>query len=538
MKFLYDEIPYPDSSFKQTHPDRLAMFAIAHGLHAALPTDCRVLELGCGTGWNLIPMAVSLPDSRFTGIDLSARQIESGAQAVAELGLTNLSLKTMDILDIDLAFGEFDYIIAHGIFSWVPPAVRDHILTLCRQNLAPNGVAYISYNAYPGWHLLGATRQMMLWHTRNLEDPLAVDAEAKDFLNFLGAASPPDESAYYPEHLGGYHALMQRQAKYLADKSASFFMHDELSEYNQPYYLTEFVGLAEQHGLRYFADAAIFRMALEEIPEPVREYILAAARSPLEVEQYLDFISGATFRRSLLCRADSVTPALRPEHFDSLYVSTRTRQTTPEVQITDDSAVEFRAPNGDTFSVREPLLKAAFSHLVSTMPRMERFSDLLALAQAQIYSNPAQRAERLDFDRAMLAQMIYSLHLRNGYLIELGASPLVVPGKLDSSKPLRGFAAARFMAAHHILPLTNLRHEQVRGHAENAAVALLPYLDGTRDRTVLLEMMIGWAESGQLPVTENDEKTPIRDRERLRAVLDLNLDALLDWLIRQSLIEP
>ena len=167
----YDEVPYVSFPFPQTHPDRLATIATLLGMDPPPVGRCRVLELGCAAGGNLIPMALGLPDSEFVGIDLSTRQIAEGRAAVDALGLQNITLEPVNILEIEADFGQFDYIIAHGVYSWVPADVQDKLLEVCRQNLSPNGVAYVSYNTYPGWRLHGAIRDMMLYHTQDLSDP-------------------------------------------------------------------------------------------------------------------------------------------------------------------------------------------------------------------------------------------------------------------------------------------------------------------------------------------------------------------------------
>jgi len=127
-----------------------------------IPPDirkCRVLELACADGSNLIPMACALPESVFLGIDLSQRQVKAGQQTIAALGLTNIELRPLDIREVDESFGTFDYIIAHGIYSWVPADVQDRILEICRERLSENGVAYISYNTNPGWRMRGMMRE-------------------------------------------------------------------------------------------------------------------------------------------------------------------------------------------------------------------------------------------------------------------------------------------------------------------------------------------------------------------------------------------
>jgi len=148
VSFAYDQVLYPALPFAQTHPDRLVTIARLFGMAAAHPERCRVLEIGSSDGGNLIPMALALPESNFTGIDLAERAVARGCAMIDALGLGNIRLQQMDLMHAGAEMGEFDYIIAHGVYSWVPPEVRDHLLSICRTNLAPQGVAYISYNCY------------------------------------------------------------------------------------------------------------------------------------------------------------------------------------------------------------------------------------------------------------------------------------------------------------------------------------------------------------------------------------------------------
>src|SRR5262249_30408638 len=160
----YDEVPYSSKPFPQTHPDNLATVATLFGMTPPPVERCRVLELGCAAGGNLLPLAAALPGSRFVGIDLSRRQIDDGRPGREALGLRNFRLRHRSILDVGADFGQFDYILCHGVYSWVPAPVQDKILEVCAGHLAPNGVAYVSYNTYPGWHIPGAVRAMMRYH--------------------------------------------------------------------------------------------------------------------------------------------------------------------------------------------------------------------------------------------------------------------------------------------------------------------------------------------------------------------------------------
>src|SRR5262245_39050357 len=149
--YSYDEVPYASHPFAQTHPDRLATIATLFGMRPQAVEQCRVLELGCAAGGNLIPMAVTYPESHFVGVDLSGREIAEGQRAIETLRLKNIQLAQRDIRDLGDELGRFDYVICHGVYSWVSADVRDKILDLCARLLAPQGVAYVSYNTYPGW---------------------------------------------------------------------------------------------------------------------------------------------------------------------------------------------------------------------------------------------------------------------------------------------------------------------------------------------------------------------------------------------------
>ena len=164
----YDALPYQSLPFPQAHPDRLAGIATLLGLKPPAVETARVLELGAAAGGHLIPMAEQLPRGSFLGVDLSARQVADGQETIRALGLTNVELRPADLTGVDESFGTFDYILAHGVYSWVPEAVRDHLLRACRRNLAPNGVAYVSYNTLPGWSMRGMIRQMMAFHALSL----------------------------------------------------------------------------------------------------------------------------------------------------------------------------------------------------------------------------------------------------------------------------------------------------------------------------------------------------------------------------------
>src|SRR4029079_13501853 len=167
----YDEVPYRSHPFAQTHPARLAPTAFLFGMKPAHTDHCRVLEIGCASGENLLPMANQFPDSEFVGIDLSAVQIAAAQSTVEALELNNVRLLHADLRSLPDDLGMFDYVIAHGVYSWVSDETQHALLKLCGQRLRPHGVAYVSYNTYPGWHMRGMIRDMMNYRVHSIESP-------------------------------------------------------------------------------------------------------------------------------------------------------------------------------------------------------------------------------------------------------------------------------------------------------------------------------------------------------------------------------
>ena len=134
----YDEVTYPGWPFPQAQPDRLATLARLFGMAPADPANCRVLELGCGDGGNAMAVACSWPGSRVVGVDLAPGAIARGRALAAEAGIANVDLRVGDIARLPADLGEFDYVVAHGVYSWVPEPVRAALLDACRRFLAPH----------------------------------------------------------------------------------------------------------------------------------------------------------------------------------------------------------------------------------------------------------------------------------------------------------------------------------------------------------------------------------------------------------------
>ena len=450
----YDAVPYPGRAFIQTHPDRLATLAALFGIDAPPPGDCVVLELGCGAGGNLLPMAVALPGSRFVGIDTSRHAIQRAQALSDELGLTNVSFEQVAIEDYDVAAGGVDYVIAHGVFSWVPAHVRERLLGLCASALSPHGVAYVSYNALPGGHPRRALREMLAYHVDAIERPEDRMTAARGFLRLLGAAAEAD---------GDLAKTLGPEARRLSEHVDGLFFHDTLAEVNQPLYFHEFVAQAGAQGLQYLTEAEFSETQLGALPEQLQSALLTIS-DPVRREQYLDFLKERMFRQTLLVHeAIELDRTPQPQRLAALAVSGPLRWGVAE----ETGRTTFTGPGGAHLTTDHPLVTAVLQKIGDAWPAAPWIADLAGSEQEL----PAICDALL---RCFAANLV-RLHVHPP-----GLSTTV------TEKP-RVSALARLEAARGEL-LTTARHTAIRLDDE-LGQRLVMLLDGTRNRDALIDAL-------------------------------------------------
>jgi hypothetical protein len=451
----YDVVPYPGHPFAQTHPDRLAALGALFRIDPPPLDGCRVLELGCGDAGNLVPMAVALPGARFLGVDGSERAIARGRALVDALGLTNATLEVAAIEELELPRAHFDYVIAHGVYSWVGEPVRDRLLELCRSVLSDRGIAYVSYNALPGGRLSGALRDMLVFHTAGLDDPADQIEQARALLRLL-------VGTWSDEHDFG--AIMRRQGERLLERSDETLFHDELAAVNQPVYFHEFVAHAARHGLQYLAEADFFEMQTGVLPEAVSDELLHV-EDPIRREQYLDFIKGRMFRQTLLCRAElELDRSPQPLVVETLAVSSPAQPTGGPDRA---GRVTFEGPTGSTLTTDHPLVTRALERIARSWPGAVRVRELI----------PQQASEE---DRAALCGAL--LRCYAGNLVQLHAMPPPLTTSVSARPEASPLTRHQARAGELV---TNLRHASVRIE-DDLGRRLVVLLDGTRDRVQLL----------------------------------------------------
>ncbi len=324
MTTSYDIIAYPTRAFPQTHPDRLACHAALFGLPYAPIGEARVLDIGCGDGGNIIPMAVAYPNASFVGFDLAEVAVERGRRMIEALGLTNIRLEALDLTTADLGAEAFDYVIAHGVYSWIPDVPRETLMASIRHHMAPHGVAFVSYNALPGGRLRQMIRDMLLFDLRGIEEPNARVDEARRrlaaYVEMYAADTPFDQAA-------------RSECQSLLNRPAEVIAHDELGEFYTPVHFHQFTEHAARHQLQFLTEAAPNRCgegfrppyALDDDTFDVLAHV-----------QDLDFKALRMYRQGLLVRAE--TPLNRrpePGRLSGLFVSAPVRAVEDEPDVYD-----------------------------------------------------------------------------------------------------------------------------------------------------------------------------------------------------------
>jgi SAM-dependent methyltransferase len=311
----YERIPYRSRPWPISAPEHLHTRALLHGLDAARPDACRVLELGCADGGNLLPLAAHHPDASFVGIDLAKGHIDQARADSEQLALSNARFDACSFVDLDDVLRDvapFDYVVAHGLMSWVTPTLQDELFRVVRRWLAPDAVALISYNTYPGWAGRRSIRELLLQHSRGVDDVEERVARSRELLELLAATVPSLER--------GYTELIQEVLQIASDpERLDYSAHEYLEDENHPFFLRDFVARAEAGGLRYVADADIPDMQPETMPEEVD----ASRLDRVERLQLQDLMTNRRFRQSVLCRDDAeVNERPRLSLVQQMYVST------------------------------------------------------------------------------------------------------------------------------------------------------------------------------------------------------------------------
>lgn len=460
----YDQLPYPSMPLAYTQPGAMAAMAVLFGAEPRDAATAAVLELGCASGGNIIPLAARYPQARFTGVDLSARHVAEANARIAALGLTNITVQQGDIAALRFEPASFDFIVCHGVFSWVPRTVQDAILRICGTSLAQGGIAAVSYNALPGWHMRRVVRDILMFHADPKLPPPERVSRARTALSSIAGTAAGNSP---------YATLLRSEAARLAKAPSSYILGEFLSDQNAPCYFTEFATRAGSAGLGYLCDGEVATSLPEYLANPIAKRVREmSGTNALAVQQYADFFTGRPFRRSLLMRAadapKAAVVAIDPARARHLHFAANLRLRAEPSKAGEQVYLDQR---GRPIRPKGPVSTSIVERLAAAYPGTCSVDELLARLP------PASEEKTL--------QVLTLL------LISEQATAATVPLKVGSAGAAqpKAWAVARLEAAAQQPLVTGMHHVPVRLTAPLAQ--LMPHLTGRNDRAALARALGG-----------------------------------------------
>ena len=517
----YDEVPYDSHPFPQTSIEHLEALAWLFGLEAPAPAKARVLELGCAAGGNLLPMGARHPLAKVVGVDLSQVQIRLGQEAQARMRVSNVEMRALSIADIDDSFGTFDYIICHGVYSWVPPQVQEAILRVCARNLAPTGVAYVSYNVYPGWKAREIVRDAMILRGGPRDAPQEKLAYARGMLEFLEQSARPDSVLK---------KTLEETMPIVRGSNESYLLHEFLEPCNAPCYFKEFVQHAADQGLAYLCDAEPSTMFVQNYGEKVREPLLReCGGSQIMMEQYLDFLVNRTFRQSLLvpqARAAEVRYRLDRDRLRQLHYAGVFAAADGQPLTLDTHEQPATAQRGLRVTLRLPVHKAVAQVLDERHPATISVDALVDAVSSRV-GEPRAAVE------APVLAMLEELLIIGA--VRFRRSPVItaaqVPDKPQALMSVRQSPTLASLTAPTAL-VCNQWHESVG--LSLLERCLLPMLDGARDHAQLAAHLQAEARAERLRFIKDGQ--PVTGEAESEAFAREQVALALQGLRRKGLL--
>lgn len=408
LRSRYEETPYRDQVFDGLDLARLLgigrLFQL--GPKDSSAEGLRVLDLACASGAHIRSQAALYPSVQFKGIDFSSSEVEAGTKAIAESGLDNVEIQLADLRSVDIAEGEYDLVLCHGAFSWVPDEVKERIFELSRTALKPTGMAAIAYLTYPGWKQREAIRELLAFRVRELEDPDERLRESALMLRLLHAGYAAQENDPHAQSLMAVVESMQQSA-------SNVFLHDELGSIHDPCYFVQFVEWAAEWGLRYLAEEDLDSMRLDGLPESAAGLLQNLAPNFIETQQLIDFMVNRSGRTSILVRQDApVTDALSSDalgHVSYLPCLRPIEQSTADREGTGDGATShaYMTRHGGRIEIDDPRLLGLISQLLDRSPEPTPFEELRLLSSADTRTR--------DFSQPGLAALVRVM-IANGWI--------------------------------------------------------------------------------------------------------------------------
>lgn len=263
------------------------------------------LDLGCGHGLNLLFNAAAHPQAHFYGLDLNPTHIAEATARAEALGLANVHFALADLAGF--AAGRpgsgpcrdwpeaYDFVVAHGLASWVSPEVREALVAAAGALLRPGGLFFCSYNTQPGW-LARSTLQMLSVEEALRAGGSTTVAGIRSAAARLTRLTGPEVAWPLGRELPGLREL-EEQLRPMPEA----YLVGEYQEAHQPLYVGPMHRLCAAHGLSPVGSATLPEMFPNLLDPGRRALVEEGSDAPMR-EVLLDLVINQTFRRDLFAK--------------------------------------------------------------------------------------------------------------------------------------------------------------------------------------------------------------------------------------------
>lgn len=516
----YDAVPYESYPYPQSCPEHLKTIGTLFGMNPPALETARVLELGCAAGGNLMPFAANYPKSHCVGVDLSPVQINDGNELLKHTNIKNLELKCMSITDIDESMGKFDYIITHGVFSWVPDFVRDKMLDICGKMLTDNGMVYISYNTLPGWNMVRSLRDMMLFHSSGFQSDQEKINQSRLLLEFIKDSTEGSKTPYAE--------FLRAESQLLANQPDHYLRHEHLEDNNVQFYFSDFMAKAAAHSLQYVGDSSLASMFVGNLPKKAAEK-LSEIKDIVRVEQYMDYVTNRRFRSSILCKSGvQINRSLNLTDVEKFYLNMKCEPEKAFSEVNLEDSLEtlkffFNGSKDVSISTSSPFMKAILYTLAENSHTYLKAEELYKESAKKIKGCKIEDIKTDFLNNAMRLVLSGYINIRSD--APKGSSTV-------SDKPkVTDLVRAQSLYSKGLW-VSNQRHERLGINIFDKVA--LRYLDGKNTIEDIKAKVMDHITSGELTISKDGAK--LEDKDAISKELDVVFKEFLPKLARFALL--
>ena len=296
------DIPYLPGYYPQQSPVHMVVAARLSGIACDLPDDddpVHYLELGCGTGLGALALAAANPSWRVTGVDFNPAQIATARAFARQSGVRNATFHEADLATLAGgsqadAIPEADFVSAHGLWSWVPPAVRAGVVRLLRAKVRAGGLVHLSYNTLPAWQ--GALGMQRLIRTAGLARARRSDRQALAGLELLRALHGAGAS-----HLAGV-PLVDKLVKAMPDMAPAYLAHEFMNANWSPCFHADVVAALAEAKLEWIGPANLLETLTGLVLTPAERKVFDSVEDVLDRELIKDLCLARSLRHDIFVR--------------------------------------------------------------------------------------------------------------------------------------------------------------------------------------------------------------------------------------------